>query len=82
MAVVVLSSQCKVSATGVEEIIHSECVVDSSVCVDLLDVWTGVSSFADGFSRHQHVAVEEHAWIEWSIVAGSLLSAIYGKVKH
>lgn len=83
MAVIVLSLQCEVSATlGAEDVIHGECAGDSRVYVDLLDVWAGVSSFADGFSRQQHVAVKEHAWIEWSIVAGSLLSAIYGKVKH
>jgi hypothetical protein len=83
VAFILLSSRCEVSySVGDEAITHSECADNSKICVDLLDVWAGVSSFADGFRRQQHVAVEEHAWIERSTVAGALLSAVYGAKKY
>ena len=82
VAVVILCSQCEVSeSVGDEVIIHSECAGNAEVFIDLLNVWAGVSSFTDGFAKQQHVAVIEHAWIEWSTVAEALLSAVYGATK-
>ena len=75
-AFVVVASQDEVFATvDCDEVTHG---TDD---IALLDVWAGVSSFSDGFSRQDYVNVREHAWIEWSYVAISLLSAVYGAAK-
>ena len=43
----------------------------------LLDVWAGISAFADGFSHQSACRLVEHAWIEWCPVAQGLLRRLY-----
>ena len=40
------------------------CDDEPDVAISLLDVWAGVSSFAEGFSKQSIVTVTKHAWIE------------------
>ena len=49
--------------------------------IALLDVWAGVSSFSDGFSKQAHVPVLEQAWIENAPAAVALLTAAYLKAR-
>jgi hypothetical protein len=45
--------------------------------ISLLDVWAGVSSFAEGFARQAYVIVNDHAWIESAPAAVSVLNEFY-----
>ena len=57
-AVIVVASQDEVCAA-----VDCDKVTLGSDDNALLDVWAGVSSFVDGFSRQGYVNVREHAWI-------------------
>jgi hypothetical protein len=53
------------------------CDDEPNVAISLLDVWAGVSSFAEGFSKQSIVTVTKHAWIECGSAAALLLEEFY-----
>ena len=53
------------------------CCDGPNVAISLLDVWAGVSSFVEGFSKQSIVTVTKHAWIECGPAAALLLEELY-----
>ena len=47
------------------------------MAISLLDVWAGVSSFAEGFSKQSIMTLNKHAWIECDSTAALLLEEFY-----
>ena len=69
---------------GVSGILHwaGSTVSQQVVKISLLDVWAGVSSFAEGFSSQEHVTVSEHAWIENAPAALAVLKAFHKAAQY
>ena len=53
------------------------CDDEPNVAISLLDVWAGISSVAEGFSKQSIVTVAKHAWIECGPVAALLPEEFY-----